>query len=207
MSRIPAETIAALTGSPCLCGAPIGKPCGRSDGLYVCPSRIDQADVIPEGGKVHTYQPRAEAQAEPDRDTKPSKWAGVNAAKARAREAGQERKRTKPEALFLLRLERLFEEGEVLAYMEQPASLRLGDGHHYRPDFLVLERGGLVVFYEVKGEAGWDLAPKGRAQFKSAGEHHRWATFRAAIWGGAETGWTFETYEPRGNWPPRGGEL
>lgn len=77
--------------------------------------------------------------------------------------------------------------GELHAYAYEALSLRLGKGAHYTPDFLVIDKSGLITFYEVKGttrNASGKQAPyikeAGNVRIKVAASMHPYFAFRIA---------------------------
>lgn len=57
---------------------------------------------------------------------------------------------SKAEKLYADELWLRFEQGDILMLVEQPL-FRLGEDETYRPDFLIVERDGLVVAIDRKG--------------------------------------------------------
>lgn len=126
-----------------------------------------------------------------------SKWAAINKAKAKARPGDLNKaEQARARVLETLRLA-----GEIQGWTSQAVSLSLAKGTHYRPDFLVIEADGTVVFEEVKGTRGWALDPQGRVKFKVAADRYPFFVFRGCLrrTGG---GWDVEEVEPHSQWPP-----
>ena len=57
----------------------------------------------------------------------------------------------KTEQAYAAHLELLKASGDILWWKFEPASLRLAPATHYKPDFMVLRKDGLILFDEVKG--------------------------------------------------------
>lgn len=152
-------------------------------------------DLPPAGSAPRVEKPRG-------------KWDGVNAARARQHQgamSGPERARAKE-------LQADLEAGLILGFHYDAVSFRLGNGLHYRPDFLVVQADGLLVAEEIKGQGGW-LNEKARPKWKAAGERYRWLRFRALVERpkGERTDeplgrWHVEDYQPVGDFPAPGGE-
>jgi len=65
--------------------------------------------------------------------------------------------------------------GEIHHWQFEAMALRLADRTTYTPDFLVIDKDGLISFIEIKGF--WHQA--GRIKLKVAAENHPWFTFTA----------------------------
>jgi len=65
--------------------------------------------------------------------------------------------------------------GKIHHWAFESITLRLADRTTYTPDFLVIDKDGLISFIEVKGF--WHQA--GRIKIKVAAENHPWFEFQA----------------------------
>lgn len=88
-------------------------------------------------------------------------------------------KLTGPERAFMVRLQEAMNRGEVMWWRYQPFSLRLAEGARYTPDYATVERGGLIVLYEVKGTGGFKATNFGRGGTRGDGSRSRLAFLSA----------------------------
>lgn len=75
----------------------------------------------------------------------------ANPAKASRRAMHKPGEMNKTEAKYAERLEALKRSGEVLDYAFECVKLKLADRTFYTPDFMVLNKDGIVEMHEVKG--------------------------------------------------------
>lgn len=95
-----------------------------------------------------------------------SKWAGVNAARARSGRGAATL--TKPEREWMEQLRQRQLAGELRGWWEHPCSLRLGQKVHYEPDFMAVGEDGVIEMHELKGPRGFRLDGQGRAKLYAA---------------------------------------
>lgn len=127
----------------------------------------------------------------------PSKWDAVNRAKGRQRKG----ELNKTEKAWARVLEGRRVRGEIQGWLSQTASWELAKGVHYRPDFLVVELDGQLVFHEVKGSRGFKLDPQGRVKLKVAADKFPFLTWVGVV-KRKKGGWDVEEINPRPAWPP-----
>jgi len=72
------------------------------------------------------------------------------------------------------------QQGLILDYIIKPCSLRLGNGCHYEPDFMVITSEGFIEFHEIKGNTRF--AQKSLTKLKAAAYIFQIFTFRLC-WG------------------------
>jgi hypothetical protein len=94
----------------------------------------------------------------------------------------------KTEEAFSKVLEARKQAGEIHHWSFEAMALRLADRTTYTPDFFVIEKDGLVSFWEVKGF--WHQA--GRIKIKVAAENHPWFSFTAVQYKKKE--WSYEQF-------------
>lgn len=175
--------------------------CNRRDNVYACPERA-YAQLVPSGLEVRQLPakpercgptPRAVLPAKPKAPA--GKWGQINA-HGKRREPGA---MNGTEFAYAARLELQKQSGEVLDYVFEGFSLRLGTGSRYEPDFVVLAADCTLEMHEVKGTAGWKLDSESRTKFIAAAERFPWLVFKVATKQKAKDGGGFvvETYEPR----------
>lgn len=78
--------------------------------------------------------------------------------------------------------------GEIHHWQFEAMALRLADRTTYTPDFLVIDKNGLISFIEVKGF--WHQS--GRIKIKVASELHPWFEFKAVKYKKKE--WSYEKF-------------
>lgn len=97
------------------------------------------------------------------------------------------------ESRYALLLEAQKRNGLILDYKYQPEKFKLAKGAYFTPDFMVLDKDGLVEVHEVKGH--WEEAA--RVRIKVAAELHTWFLFRAVTPVKGQPGrWKVEDFGP-----------
>ncbi len=92
------------------------------------------------------------------------------------------RYRSESEANYAARLEAMRRTGEILAWLYEPMSLRIGERCNYRPDFLVIRQGPttedttIFEFVEIKGRHRF--REKGIVKFRAAEGLYPWFTWK-----------------------------
>ena len=87
------------------------------------------------------------------------------------------------ELAYLRLLERYLSGGLIQAFYLKPGSLRTGDGVRYEPDFLIIDKEGLVEYHEVKGASRF--AAKGISKLRMVA--HMYQDFKFVLVKGTES--------------------
>jgi hypothetical protein len=101
----------------------------------------------------------------------------------------RESKMNKTEAQFAQLLDLQLKAGELLWWEFEPMNLRLGVNCYYRIDFMVMEKSGRLVAYEVKGHWEDDALVK----IRTAAEKFPWP-FIAVRWDRKEKKWEYRKF-------------